>query len=655
MSEKDILDILENWSEEFNVSNFALNFFRNAIFAIAKGIAILAADLEDAAKSLYNLLPTIIEDSRIGELISDFKPLLVVLLSLSIMATGYIIMFKKDGKSNLLQNIMILFLVFSIMPVTAGKVAELTAGASQSIFGVMEGESAAAYDIIDNNVIDLYMLMEEDLVTKSSDKREQVLKGSLNAFSPNRKSISLVKISSELDYDEEDFGDYQKLTKRQIDIDATGEPYLKKLDGGVFNFAHSYYYRYSVNWTPLLVSLLAMFVTLMLTCIRLAKMIWEVVLNMIFAPFVAVMDMASGQRTKELIRNLLSIFAIMGLISVIIGAYNLGLKLISHLHQTGSIGTILFLVCLVGLAIITIEGPSILQRIYGIDAGGRGPLGMLQSVYYGARLGKDVAKVPAKVALTAAHLGKKGYEKGRSVLQKKSGNENSTQHTPLDSGRHEEPETKNMDRNVHAKEKERDVAERNRGDKNLRTTPKESAREAAKENRHGLTAKSPALSASANKTIAKGNAQINNLKGTAAKDKLSERTGGNKNLRSVPKETPKEGKSGLTANATKLSDNRTKRGNSQDGTLRKSSLGGSSLSEGNRMMTKSSAREGEKTSSSQRPQLKAADAKTQELAHSTYQTTDNRIIKSLREKNAEQSAKTQTEKMKKFGQRRGLK
>jgi|GEM_PF-5511410 len=158
-------------------------------------------------------------------------------------------------------------------------------------------------------------------------------------------------------------------------------------------------------------SLRAMFVTLLLTCVRLAKMIWEIILNLIFAPFVAVTDLASGQRIKELLRNLLSLFAIMGLISVILGAYNLCMKLLSYLFQTDAINSFLYLLLLIGLASITIEGPSILQRIYGIDAGGRGPLGMLQSVYYGVRLGKDVGRASAKTAALGASLAKSSMKR----------------------------------------------------------------------------------------------------------------------------------------------------------------------------------------------------------------------------------------------------
>lgn len=626
MSEKEILDILQNWSEEFGVANFGISLVRRAAFALAKGIAHLIAGLEDAAKSLYNLLPTLIAESKIGELISDFKPLLVVLLTLSIMATGYIIMFKKDGKSNLLQNFMILFLVFSVMPLTAGKVADLTMGASAGVFNVMEGESAAAYDIIENNVTDLYMLMEEERITKSETERARVLKADTNAFSANRKSISLVKISAQLDYDEEDFGDYQKLTQREIDIDAMGKPYLKKLNGGVFDVTHSYYYRYSINWLALLVSLLAMFVTLLLTCVRLAKMIWEIILNLIFAPFVAVTDLASGQRIKELLRNLLSLFAIMGLISVILGAYNLCMKLLSYLFQTDAINSFLYLLLLIGLASITIEGPSILQRIYGIDAGGRGPLGMLQSVYYGVRLGKDVGRASAKTAALGASLAKSSMKQGAKAVQ--NGKDKAKSH--LKSASPVENDAKNMGAKAEEKANGNEKTEVNLSAKNQRSHLGGNKVSADKTNLSQNHKEESRNQAKTEVRAPRANAGKDSLAASAAKNSGREKSLGLNASNKIGMKKPgvsdlsQKSRANITAKSPKLS--------------------------GGRMTANTKTLQGNLRSKSLHPK---AEPKT------TYQTTDNRIIKSLREKNGIETnpaaGKQSAAQAKKFGQRKGLK
>lgn len=434
MTDQQIIDILNTWQIEFAVADILTSFLRRLGFLVAKGIASLAAELENLAKTMYALFPDLIADMGLSEFIAEAKPLLTVLLALAIMATGYIIIVKKEGKSNVLQSFLIIFLVLSVMPMMSTKLATLTSGSAEGIFNITEEGSCAAYDIIDDNVIDLYMLMEEDLITSSESEHEKIIKsGSKNVISPTKASVSRVKAASTLDYDENSFGDYDKLVKNELDISASGSEYLTKMNGGIFDASHDYYYRYHINWLVMLTSLIAMFVTLLLTSIRLAKMLWEITLSMFIAPFVAVTDVTTGQRIKELLRNILSLCAVMGIISVILGVYNMGMSILSGWQSSGKIGSVVYLVLLVSLASITIEGPDIVQRIYGISAGGKGPLSMLSGIYYGSRMAKEAAKAPIKAGKAGIKatkkgisLGKKGYNHVKELKSKDaiaSGNE----------------------------------------------------------------------------------------------------------------------------------------------------------------------------------------------------------------------------------------
>lgn len=414
MTEQQIIDILNTWQTEFAVADILTSFLRRLGFLIAKGIANLAAELENLAKTMYALFPDLIADAGLSEFIAEAKPLLTVLLALAIMATGYIIIVKKEGKSNVLQSFLIIFLVLSVMPMMSTKLATLTSGSAEGIFNITEEGSCAAYDIIDDNITDLYMLMEEDLITSSESEHEKIIKsGSKNVISPTKASVSRVKAASTLDYDENSFGDYDKLVKNELDISASGSEYLTKMNGGIFDASHDYYYRYHINWLVMLTSLIAMFVTLLLTSIRLAKMLWEITLSMFIAPFVAVTDVTTGQRIKELLRNILSLCAVMGIISVILGVYNMGMSILSSWQSSGKIGSIVYLVLLVSLASITIEGPDIVQRIYGISAGGKGPLSMLSGLYYGSRMAKEAAKAPIKAGKAGIKATKKGISLGK--------------------------------------------------------------------------------------------------------------------------------------------------------------------------------------------------------------------------------------------------
>ena len=651
MTDEQILEILETWSDEFNVADIIASFFRWLGFGIAKGIAGLAAELEDLAKKIYTLLPELIADTEVGNFINEAKPLLTVLLGLSIMAAGYIIIVKKDGKANVLQNFLILFVVITVMPLMSGKVATLTMGASQGIFGITEQGSAAAYDVIDDNIADLYMLMEEDRLTSSEKDHDRILKSKdKNVISPDKMSVASIKIKSTLDYDENNFGYYDKLTKREIDVSPSGQPYLVKLNGGIFDATHDYYYRYHVNWFVMLTSLIAMFITLGLTCIRLAKMLWEIIMDMFIAPFVAVTDVATGQRIKELLRNFLSLFAVMGIISVIIGVYNLGMRILSTWQSTGKIGGVVYLVLLISLAILTIDGPSIIQRIYGIDAGGKGPLAMLSGLYYGSRMAKEAAKAPVKMAATGVALGKKGYNTVSDLKKKATKEKQKSEQIDHDSvSSPSAPATGGKGKTTYSSNKA--VAK----DEPLHS--RETARN---------TARSAPTSRSNRKPEPEPKTMAASAVGLGAASALSQ---------NGSKQNPFAHHSSSDANTkTPLSSGRTQAKGSTKGrdvasgnssqSLRSISLRKGSVSSPKVNGVKFSANSGKMPTLSSIKNKPLTSNKQMASRNDTYQTTDNRIISSLRSKDGfeggsqqnivQQKAKPERN-VKSFGQRRTLK
>lgn len=646
MTDEQILEILETWSDEFTVADIFTSIIRWVGFWIAKGIAGLAAELEGLAKTIYSLLPDLLADTKLGDFIDSAKPLLTVLLGLSIMVAGYIIIVKKDGKSNVLQNILILFVVLTVMPLMSGKVATLTMGASQGIFGITEEGSAAAYEVIDDNITDLYLLIDEDRLTGSVKDRQTILESKdKNVISPNKISISSIKIKSTLDYDENNFGNYEKLTKRELDISPSGKAYLKKMNGGIFDVSHNYYYRYHVNWFVMLTSLIAMFVTLGLTCIRLAKMLWEIIMSMFIAPFVAVTDVATGQRIKELLRNILSLFAVMGIISVIIGVYNIGMSILSTWQSTGKIGGVLYIVLLIALAALTIDGPDIIQRIYGIDAGGKGPLAMISGLYYGSRMAKEAAKMPVKAAAASVALGKSGY---RTLTNLKSKASEAKQKT------------------------ETEVSAQMKGSSSVATSNDKS-------DKNDVKMKSNTLGASASEAAAKENLS-SDIKGTADAGAVTAGVVGKGGLSYRAKDAVSTA-AGLSAASASALHRKSKSGNAVKSDI---ASGGKrvqrsqSLSETKGRISSPKVSEVKPSSKSggKMPALSSiknmpltqrnAQGPSGSSSNNAYKTTDNRIISSLRSKEGFESGANQNmaqsksapapdRSIKNFGQRRTLK
>ena len=141
------------------------------------------------------------------------------------------------------------------------------------------------------------------------------------------------------------------------------------MDDSFFDILKDYYYRYSINWWTIIFSLIAMVITLLFTCFKSGRIVIEVAMHSVIAPFVAVTDLASGQRIKELIKSFIALFAVLFLIACLLGIYFMGVQYLASQHAKGNIGNFTYVIMQLVLALAIIDGPNVIERIIGIDAG----------------------------------------------------------------------------------------------------------------------------------------------------------------------------------------------------------------------------------------------------------------------------------------------
>ena len=103
--------------------------------------------------------------------------------------------------------------------------------------------------------------------------------------------------------------------------------------------------------------------TLAFTCFKLGTLIFELGYNKLLAILVAPADISNGQRTKQIIQNILSIFIVTFLIAVLLKFYVLFIGAVANIKGIQS------MVLLVAGSFAVIEGPNIVEKLFGIDAG----------------------------------------------------------------------------------------------------------------------------------------------------------------------------------------------------------------------------------------------------------------------------------------------
>ena len=372
-----ISQFLDIWADEMNMTGILSSIFRAIGWFIINSLAKVASQIEGFAKDIYNLLPRILDRIGIGGIFEDYRGLLTILLTLSIIATGYYFIFKKDkGSGSILQNILLIFLTLTVMPVLAANVATFTSAGAISVMDSFESGGTSAYAIVDSGITDMRKVildMGDDFETSEAEHNEIIANSARkNAFDAKylNQKIRLFDENESIDYDDSAFSSEQsELLSSKTVLNIDGNIDIIELDDGFLGIGKEYYYRYDIDWLPLLVSLIAISLTYILAIFRLASILWEVILDMIISPFVAVTDLMGGNRIKELLKGILSLCAVFALIGVLLGAYGLGIEILNGLRN--DTGTLLYLFLLIALSWVVINGPNSIARIFGVDAGVR--------------------------------------------------------------------------------------------------------------------------------------------------------------------------------------------------------------------------------------------------------------------------------------------
>ncbi|HAE0521282.1 TPA_asm: hypothetical protein G2720_26155 [Salmonella enterica subsp. enterica serovar Enteritidis str. P125109] len=130
--------------------------------------------------------------------------------------------------------------------------------------------------------------------------------------------------------------------------------------------------------------------TLFSIAYKLARLSFELAFNYVLAILVAPADLHSGQKSKKVIQSILNTFLVIILIFVSIKLYTIGTA-----YLADTLDGLAYLIALIAFSAALIDGPNMVERLFGIDAGLKRGWGVALGAY---AVGKGTAKFGARVA-----------------------------------------------------------------------------------------------------------------------------------------------------------------------------------------------------------------------------------------------------------------
>lgn len=375
MSKDEIAEKLDVFREYLSISNIFTDIIRWIGWVFVSGLAWIVDKLENLTDDIL-LIKQFYKNEEIVLFIDSIRPFLYILLAFSILYAGYMLIFqKKFDREGMAINLFIALTILALLATGIEKGNEFTDDAINAI--KVEAlfpneESTLSGSIIQRNVT--------DLVEFDKNKWETTDNNVTNSMAPSK----IINISVKEKYNKDLEGisaEGKEISKYSLSYNSSGKYNPKKLDQSGLAWNNEYYFRYSINWFTIIVTLAVISFTLFSIALKLAKLFFELTFNYILALIIAPVDIHDGQKTKKILQAILNTFIATILIFLSMKVYMIGT---AYLEST--LSTFPYLIALIAFSLAVIDGPNIVERLFGIDAGMKSGWGVLAGAYAGSRV-----------------------------------------------------------------------------------------------------------------------------------------------------------------------------------------------------------------------------------------------------------------------------
>lgn len=408
-------EILTKYGSYFEGQNLILTGLRELFYLVLSFLYSFIKSCGDLLSKAYNVL-TFDTQSRVNEIfggaLSTEFLTAVVLIVVVCIGIAFILNSNSIKGSKIIQNIMFGLLVVFILPTFINSVNGIIASSDMGNIS-----TSSVNKIFSANIVDLKYCFGGDTVIDPT--------GEVHNGFPDDYDYSLLPMD-ELIKGSETPGIDVVFTKTLLNRGSVDEELGDCSSGEIFgnfiSFLSSYYYRYKVDMFPIFLSEIATILVMVFTFFKVVRLCYELIVNHFFAYIFAITDIASGAKLREALKSILSTYVVLIYCSVAISLFN---TFQAWIFDSSIFNNFEASICIIPVAMAVIDGPNLIERLFGIDAGiksgfhtamglmhaGKTALGMGKAAW---NLGKDVtgAKTP--------------LDKARAVRQSELGNYGAT-------------------------------------------------------------------------------------------------------------------------------------------------------------------------------------------------------------------------------------
>lgn len=386
VKDETVIKLHQKFHELLHPSNIGVDMMHNMGWSFVNGLAWIMDQLEGITDNVLSFFG-FFKSAPVKQFIQDFKPLLVVLLAISFMYVGYLLIFqRKFDRSLILINMVLAIFMIIALPHGMNKGVEFTKEAVTVIKkqGTKANDTSTADSIIRKNTYDIALLDAKGWKKKSN--------GIVNYSSDTLRNLSMDSTIDE-DFEPKKGKELTEKTQRvletKLSADAEGEAKLEDLNTGLMSkILPSAYYRFKVNYGPVLWQLLVGSLVLCFITYKLLRVSYDFAMNRVIFNFVAVLNFPSWQKIKVVINDILTSLAIVPVMFINYKMYFWWVEFANHTTNN------IILQCIAALvgALAVMDGPNVIEKIVGADAGLKSGWKTAAGLFAGTQAAKNIGE-----------------------------------------------------------------------------------------------------------------------------------------------------------------------------------------------------------------------------------------------------------------------
>ena len=362
VDEKGILKVLMRNNDILAINNIVSSAVRWCGWSLVKGLAWVATNAANLFDNCFKLVD-FTKWGPVENFIKAWKPVFVSLVSLSLLFLGIVLIFWHEKKPKFVMNLCLAVLIVSSSGYLIQQLNGFLADDMRSAIvndNAAEKSKGIVYDMVGSSVFDLIYL------------DDHIKGGLMNMTKKNRVTYS--------DFSEDDMAmiDINEIVKpddvKESSKDLMSHRILYRQDNiqvkesynGIAwtDLLNEYYYRYNIQWFNCILGLCSLILIYVCLAYKVVRIKYEIVIQRVLAVLYSA-NLSNSQKTLKIMDSIKDSYITLVLVMICLKIYLLAYKFI---NQTGFSGFTQAMILLF-IAFAVIDGPNIIQKLTGIDAG----------------------------------------------------------------------------------------------------------------------------------------------------------------------------------------------------------------------------------------------------------------------------------------------